>query len=331
MPVVSLAGHRPNAAAGTPGFGDARPGPVARGDPPARQREQREAGRSSPITARARSPGCWRSFWPDAAAIPAWPMLAIWPTTSCGAKNTMDILSAGRAEVAAYLEAAHRPGPRSGHARPPPSDAARVLPDRGRGEPTRFSPTRRLKTPPVTASRPPRALPTANCATCSRPPTKPAIRVCGPLPGCWQALGPIPRPTPTWPTWTPRPAARSAGRHRKGQRPRRVLLHPEVHRRLQPLRRRTAVGAVRHPHRPSLGPQQRGPRPQCAGGRANRRTVRPTTLRHTFVTLARQTDCGLQEVQDAVGHADVRTTRGYDHTVLTARTHPAWTILRSIR
>jgi integrase/recombinase XerD len=53
----------------------------------------------------------------------------------------------------------------------------------------------------------------------------------------------------------------------------------------------------------------------------------PHVLRHTFVTLARQAGCTLEDVQDAVGHADPATTRRYDRTVLPATAHPAYKIL----
>jgi site-specific recombinase XerD len=41
-------------------------------------------------------------------------------------------------------------------------------------------------------------------------------------------------------------------------------------------------------------------------------TVSPHSLRHTFVTLAREAGASLEDVQDAAGHADPRTTRRYD-------------------
>ena len=51
--------------------------------------------------------------------------------------------------------------------------------------------------------------------------------------------------------------------------------------------------------------------------------VSPHALRHTFVTLARQTGCDLTDIQDAVGHADPATTRRYDHLALDPARHPA--------
>lgn len=50
----------------------------------------------------------------------------------------------------------------------------------------------------------------------------------------------------------------------------------------------------------------------------NRKTVideiwlHPHTLRHTFATLARDSGGRLEDIQDALGHADPRTTRIYD-------------------
>jgi len=40
--------------------------------------------------------------------------------------------------------------------------------------------------------------------------------------------------------------------------------------------------------------------------------LHPHSLRHTFVTLARQAGAALEDVQDAAGHSDPRTTRAYD-------------------
>lgn len=38
----------------------------------------------------------------------------------------------------------------------------------------------------------------------------------------------------------------------------------------------------------------------------------PHTLRHAWITLARDAGVPLEDVQDAVGHADPRQTRAYD-------------------
>lgn len=44
----------------------------------------------------------------------------------------------------------------------------------------------------------------------------------------------------------------------------------------------------------------------------NASKITPHSLRHTFVTLAREAGAPLEDVQDAAGHADPRTTRRYD-------------------
>jgi integrase/recombinase XerD len=56
----------------------------------------------------------------------------------------------------------------------------------------------------------------------------------------------------------------------------------------------------------------------------------PHVLRHTFVTLARANGCPLEDVQDAVGHADPATTRRYDRTVASMATHPAGPLLTAL-
>lgn len=56
----------------------------------------------------------------------------------------------------------------------------------------------------------------------------------------------------------------------------------------------------------------------------------PHVLRHTFVTLARANGCALEDVQDAVGHADPATTRRYDRTVASMATHPAGRLLTAL-
>ncbi len=56
----------------------------------------------------------------------------------------------------------------------------------------------------------------------------------------------------------------------------------------------------------------------------------PHLLRHTFVTLARQAGCPLEDVQDSVGHADPATTRRYDQTLLQHTNHPGARILTTL-
>jgi integrase/recombinase XerD len=56
----------------------------------------------------------------------------------------------------------------------------------------------------------------------------------------------------------------------------------------------------------------------------------PHVLRHTFVTLARQAGCSLEDVQDAAGHADPATTRRYDRTLQRHSDHPAHKMLAGL-
>lgn len=52
------------------------------------------------------------------------------------------------------------------------------------------------------------------------------------------------------------------------------------------------------------------------------------SLRHTFVTLARQAGVPLEDVQDAAGHADPRTTRRYDRARHALEHHPTYALGR---
>jgi integrase/recombinase XerD len=52
------------------------------------------------------------------------------------------------------------------------------------------------------------------------------------------------------------------------------------------------------------------------------------SLRHTFVTLARQAGVPLEDVQDAAGHADPRTTRRYDRARHALESHPTYALGR---
>ncbi len=60
-------------------------------------------------------------------------------------------------------------------------------------------------------------------------------------------------------------------------------------------------------------------------GIANAEKITPHSLRHTFVTLAREAGVPLEDVQDAVGHADPRTTRRYDRARHNLDRSPAYT------
>ncbi|WP_435874872.1 site-specific integrase [Nonomuraea dietziae] len=53
----------------------------------------------------------------------------------------------------------------------------------------------------------------------------------------------------------------------------------------------------------------------------------PHSLRHIFATLALDAGTALRDVQDAMGHADPRTTRRYDRSRYQLDRHPAQRIL----
>jgi len=52
--------------------------------------------------------------------------------------------------------------------------------------------------------------------------------------------------------------------------------------------------------------------------------ITPHSLRHTFITETLAAGSPLQDVQDAAGHADPRTTRGYDHSRHNLDRHPTY-------
>lgn len=54
--------------------------------------------------------------------------------------------------------------------------------------------------------------------------------------------------------------------------------------------------------------------------------VTPHGLRHTWVTLAREAGVPLEDVQDAAGHADPRTTRRYDRARHSLDRHPTYAL-----
>lgn len=58
-------------------------------------------------------------------------------------------------------------------------------------------------------------------------------------------------------------------------------------------------------------------------------SISPHVLRHTFGTLSLE-ERPLWEVQDALGHADSRTTRRYHHAQLTAERHPAFLLASKV-
>ena len=51
-----------------------------------------------------------------------------------------------------------------------------------------------------------------------------------------------------------------------------------------------------------------------AGGVPGAEAIHPHSFRHTFGTEALDAGAALQDVQDALGHADARTTRRYDRS-----------------
>jgi integrase len=59
-------------------------------------------------------------------------------------------------------------------------------------------------------------------------------------------------------------------------------------------------------------------------------TIHPHDLRHSFVTLS--LDAGVsRDVQDAVGHADPRTTRRYDRARYSLDRHPTYLLAGFVR
>ena len=60
-------------------------------------------------------------------------------------------------------------------------------------------------------------------------------------------------------------------------------------------------------------------------------SITPHSLRHTFVTEALAAGAPLQDVQDAAGHADPRTTRRYDRSRLDHDQHPTYRLAAHLR
>jgi len=59
--------------------------------------------------------------------------------------------------------------------------------------------------------------------------------------------------------------------------------------------------------------------------------VTPHSLRHTFVTEALAAGVPLQDVQDAAGHRDPRTTRRYDRSRHNLDRHPTYVLAAHLR
>lgn len=59
--------------------------------------------------------------------------------------------------------------------------------------------------------------------------------------------------------------------------------------------------------------------------------ITPHSFRHTFITEALAAGVPLQDVQDAAGHADPRTTRRYDHNRHNLDRHPTYALVAHLR
>jgi integrase/recombinase XerD len=252
------------------------------------------------------------------------------------AQAQVDLLAAGRADVADYLESLERRG------FAPATVARRLAVLRGFYQIAvedgliAASPARRLRARPVSDTMPPGALTAAELSrllqAADHPGTSPRLRGL-----TWLLAGTGLRITeacsvqvedlpaqPLRPAWLTVPS--------KGGRSHHVWLDPQACRRLEPLIRARGEGFL-------FATRTGQPWDRNNAARALRTLatlagietpVTPHVLRHTFVTLARQAGCPLEDVQDAVGHADVRTTRRYDRTILSAEQQPATRILPSL-
>ena len=60
-------------------------------------------------------------------------------------------------------------------------------------------------------------------------------------------------------------------------------------------------------------------------------SITPHSFRHTFITEALSAGIPLQDVQDAAGHADPRTTRRYDHGRHNLDRHPTYVLAGHLR
>ena len=59
--------------------------------------------------------------------------------------------------------------------------------------------------------------------------------------------------------------------------------------------------------------------------------ITPHSFRHTFITEALAAGVPLQDVQDAAGHTDPRTTRRYDHGRHNLDRHPTYVLAGHLR
>ena len=76
---------------------------------------------------------------------------------------------------------------------------------------------------------------------------------------------------------------------------------------------------------------QNRPPPRQKAGIPAADHITPHCLRHTFVTEALAAGAPLQDVQDAAGHADPRTTRRYDRTRKNHDNHPTFKLVSHLR
>jgi len=60
-------------------------------------------------------------------------------------------------------------------------------------------------------------------------------------------------------------------------------------------------------------------------------SITPHSFRHTFITEALSAGVPLQDVQDAAGHTDPRTTRRYDHGRHNLDRHPTYVLAGHLR
>ena len=68
-----------------------------------------------------------------------------------------------------------------------------------------------------------------------------------------------------------------------------------------------------------------------AAGGASADLTKPHTFRHAFATEALSRGVPLQDVQDALGHADPRTTRRYDRGRHNLDRSPAYKLAEVLR
>jgi len=66
-------------------------------------------------------------------------------------------------------------------------------------------------------------------------------------------------------------------------------------------------------------------------GIASAAKIGPHSLRHSFATELLGAGVPLQDVQDAMGHADPRTTRAYDRSRHNLDRHPTYTMATHLR